>query len=297
MLKGLILAASGTERLKRRLTKEKLPYVELAEGERAQKEAYESALRKLSAEKKEVLCLVERDQEEVLARDLGLFCLGCVRKDLPKEALWGCCLLLEGDQEVDRDFLENVHTRALGLPVRIAETERLLIREMTLEDLDDINGLYREEDFLFPETRPVLGRKEEEEKIKAYISYMYGMYQFGMWVVIEKESGKLIGRAGLGIADYLGFSEVDLGYLTGKEYRRKGYGEEAARAVLDYASRILELPGLSAYIDRGNKASLGLIEKLGFRREKEFVCKEAGEERPMYRYYMEFARPLSSTSP
>ena len=54
---------------------------------------------------------------------------------------------------------------------------------------------------------------------------MYGMYQFGMWVVIEKESRKLIGRVGFGIADYLDFSEIDMGYLIGEKYRRRGYAE------------------------------------------------------------------------
>jgi len=284
MLKGLIIAASKADELKHRLTAERLLWTELQEPKKRKKEDFLAALKCLSAEEKEVLCLVETDRDERTALELGLFVIGYLNPDCPGEQLSGCKLLLEGYQEIDRLFLENVHTRALGLPVQIAGTKRLLIREMTLEDLDAVRSLYQEEHFLFQTSEHPLNREEEEEKIKAYIHYMYGLYQFGMWVVIERESGKLIGRAGFGIADYLDFSEVDLGYLIGKEYRRRGYAEEACRAVLDYAGRILDLPGVSAYIDQENEASLRLIEKLGFQKKEDFIY----QGRRLGRYCIKF---------
>ena len=123
-----------------------------------------------------------------------------------------------------------------------------------------------------------------EEEAKAYIRYMYGLYQCGMWVVLEKESGRIIGRAGFGIADYLPEAELDLGYLIDTPYRRQGYGEEACRAALDYGRDWLELPEISAYAEAENTASCHLLEKLGFRREQEFFCKE----QKMYRYRKDF---------
>ena len=113
---------------------------------------------------------------------------------------------------------------------------------------------------------------------------MCGLYQCGMWVVLEKESGRIIGRAGFGIADYLPEAELDLGYLIDTPYRRQGYGEEACRAVLDYGRDWLELPEISAYAEAENTASCHLLEKLGFRREQEFTCKE----QKMYRYRKDF---------
>lgn len=281
MLKGIIIAASETELLKETLTKEGLPWTETRQRE---EEDFRRAFEGLHAAKREILCLVERDREESLALGLGFFCVGYLNPAYPGERLAGCKILVEGFQEVDRTFLENVHTRALGLPVQIAETRRLLIREMTLQDLDTIHKLYQEGDSAFFPPEYSLDRKEEEQKIKAYIEYMYGLYQFGMWVVIEKESGKIIGRAGFGIADYLDFSEVDIGYLIGRAYRRRGYAEEACRAVLAYASQVLDFPGVSAYIEQKNSISLHLIEKLGFRRELDFSY----QGRRLYRYRMEF---------
>lgn len=281
MLKGIVIAVSGAELLKQTLTKENLPWVEVEQREPA---AFLRALSHLGAEKPEALCLVETDREEKMALELGFFCVGYLNPALPGEHLSGCRILLEGFQEIDSSFLQNVHTRALGLPVLIAETERLLIREMTLSDLDQINALYQEEPSMALSPELALNRQEEEEKIKAYIAYMYGLYQFGMWVVIEKKSREMIGRAGFGIADYLDFTEIDMGYLIGKKYRRRGYGEEACRAALAYGRRVLDFPGVSAYIEQENNGSLGLIEKLGFKKKQSFDYRE----RHLCRYRLEF---------
>lgn len=281
MLKGIVIAVSGAELLKQTLTKENLPWVEVEQREPA---AFLRALSHLGAEKPEALCLVETDREEKMALELGFFCVGYLNPALPGEHLSGCRILLEGFQEIDSSFLQNVHTRALGLPVLIAETERLLIREMTLSDLDQINALYQEEPSMALSPELALNRQEEEEKIKAYIAYMYGLYQFGMWVVIEKKSREMIGRAGFGIADYLDFTEIDMGYLIGKKYRRRGYGEEACRAALAYGRRVLDFPGVSAYIEQENSGSLGLIEKLGFKKKQSFDYRE----RHLCRYRLEF---------
>ena len=94
----------------------------------------------------------------------------------------------------------------------------------------------------------------------------------------------MIGRAGFGIADYLDFAEIDMGYLIGKKYRRQGYGEEACRAALAYGRQVLDFPGVSAYIERENGSSLGLIEKLGFKRKQSFDY----QERHLCRYRLEF---------
>lgn len=281
MLKGLIIAASKTEVLKENLTKEGFPWTELKKRE---KEDFLQALSILKADKNEVLCLVETDRDEKLALDLGLVCVGYLNPQLLEESLSGCRILLEGFQEIDSIFLRNVHTRAMGFPVQIAETRRLLIREMTLEDLDDINALYKEggSACLMPEFS--LDKEEEKERIRTYILYMYGLYQFGMWVVIEKKSQRLIGRVGFGIADYLNFSEIDMGYLIGRDYRRRGYAEEACRAALSYANQVLDFPGVSAYIDKENVISLHLIEKLGFCQDRAF----AYQGKRMYRYQLSF---------
>jgi len=270
MLKGLIIQASHTETLEAALTASGLLWRKVPGGSgKALIEASGSL-----GKPKELLCLVETDAEEKAALEQGLFCIGYLNPELPGQKLSGCRILLEGFEEIDRGFLEQVHTRALGLPVRIAETRRLILREMTLSDLPELNRICRENGL--PETG--------EEEAKAYIRYMYGLYQCGMWVVLEKESGRLIGRAGFGIADYLPEAELDLGYLIDTPYRRQGYGEEACRAVLDYGRDWLELQRISAYVEEENQASVHLLEKLGFQRQREFLYRVSGRKKQMYRY-------------
>lgn len=266
MLKGLIIQASHTEALEAALTASGLPWRKVPGGSGKAISKASGSLGK----PKELLCLVETDAEEKAALEQGFFCIGYLNPELSGQKLSGCRILLEGFEEIDREFLEQVHTRALGLPVTIAETARLRIREMTLADLPALNALCRENGY----------DEMGEEEAKAYIKYMYGLYQCGMWLVTEKKSGCLIGRAGFGIADYLDLSEMDLGYLTARSMRRQGYAEEACRAVLAYGKEVLELPEISAYAEAENTASCHLLEKLGFRREQEFFCKE----QKMYRY-------------
>ena len=270
MLKGLIIQASHTETLETALTASGLPWRKVPGGSGEVLTEASGSLGK----PKELLCLVETDAEEKAALEQGFFCIGYLNPELPGQKLSGCRILLEGFEEIDRGFLEQVHTRALGLPVRIAETRRLILREMTLSDLPELNRICRENGL--PETG--------EEEAGAYIRYMYGLYQCGMWVVLEKESGRLIGRAGFGIADYLPEAELDLGYLIDTPYRRQGYGEEACRAVLDYGRDWLELQRISAYVEEENQVSVHLLEKLGFQRQLEFLCRVSGRKKQMYRY-------------
>ena len=270
MLKGLIIQASHTETLETALTASGLPWRKVPGGCGEVLTVDSGSLGK----PKELLCLVETDAEEKAALEQGFFCIGYLNPELPGQKLSGCRILLEGFEEIDRGFLEQVHTRALGLPVRIAETRRLILREMTLSDLPELNRICRENGL--PETG--------EEEAGAYIRYMYGLYQCGMWVVLEKESGRIIGRAGFGIADYLPEAELDLGYLIDTPYRRQGYGEEACRAVLDYGRDWLELQRISAYVEEENQVSVHLLEKLGFQRQLEFLCRVSGRKKQMYRY-------------
>ena len=218
-----------------------------------------------NAHPKDCFCVVETDEAVKAAAGLGIPCIAYCNPDLPEQDFGGINLLLEGFDEIDWKFLDNVYARESGLPVEIARTERLLIREMTIEDLDALYRIYEDS-----ETRRFVkgldeNRAAEEERFRAYIRYMYGLYQFGMWVVIENSSGALIGRAGFGIADYQEEAELDLGYLIGKCWRGRGYACEACEAVLAYGKEVLGFSKVAAYIHLENAPSLGVIRKLGFR--------------------------------
>lgn len=96
----------------------------------------------------------------------------------------------------------------------------------------------------------------ELEYQKAYIENMYGFYEYGMWLVFSKETGKLIGRAGL--------EHDELGYMIAPELWNQGYATEVCRFIIDYARENTDFEELYCRIDERNTASVRLAKKLGF---------------------------------
>lgn len=184
----------------------------------------------------------------------------------------------EGMEEIDLDFLQRVYERRHGLPWTILETERCILREFTLKDLDDLFELYAGEgmtDYM----EPLYAYEEEKAYQIAYIRHMYGFYGYGMWLVIEKATGRLIGRAGIEHREETG-NELELGYAIGISYQRKGYATEVCKAILAYAREKLHADRITCLIEKGNLVSCSLAEKLGFIFAGELVI----EEKVMQKY-------------
>lgn len=168
----------------------------------------------------------------------------------------------EGFEEIGLTFLQHVYERHHHLPWRILETERCVVKEFSMEYLDDLFELYAGEGMTnFIE--PLYPYEREKEYQRAYMEYMYGFYGYGMWIVCEKETGKLIGRAGVEHREELG-GELELGYAIGVPYQRQGYATEVCRAILSYVEEELERKTIYCLIQEGNTASERFAEKLGF---------------------------------
>lgn len=171
-------------------------------------------------------------------------------------------ILVEGFAEIDAKFLTQVYQRHHHLPWTILETERCIVREAALEDIDDLFELYSGEG-MTKYLEPLYEYEKEKEYQKAYIENMYGFYGYGMWLVIEKETGKLIGRAGIEHRVELD-GELELGYAIGTSYQRQGYATEVCLAIIEYAAEHLECGELNCLIEDGNLVSEHLAKRLGF---------------------------------
>ena len=79
-----------------------------------------------------------------------------------------------------------------------------------------------------------------------------------------KENGKMIGDCGLTLQPIGNTIKPEIGYHIQKTYQRKGYATEVCLAVIGYAWNFLEFDKLNCLIQKGNKASECLAEKLGF---------------------------------
>lgn len=126
---------------------------------------------------------------------------------------------------------------------------------------------------------PLFERKEEEEYERAYIDSMYRFYGYGFWLVISRETGEVIGRAGFGHASFTNKnneeeSVLEMGYLIDKELRNQGYATEVCNMLIRYAKNNLEYDSLNCFIHPENEASASLCRKLGFKFDGEVNVKE-----------------------
>lgn len=188
-------------------------------------------------------------------------------------------MLVEGFEEVDFYFLERVYQRFHGLPWTVIETERCYLRELTIADLDGLYELYRPEAMTEYMDGLYEDREKEEAYTRAYIENMYRFYGYGLWVVLEKSTDCLIGRAGLSNLEVDGAVQLELGYAIAQDRQRQGYATEVCQGILDYATEGLEMPVIYCLIQKENIVSVHLAEKLGFQWEKTVLCNGRKMER------------------
>jgi RimJ/RimL family protein N-acetyltransferase len=99
----------------------------------------------------------------------------------------------------------------------------------------------------------------------------WAAHGWGPWVVVDKESTRpVVGRGGIRWVEVLGKPEVELFYAISPAYWKKGLGSFVARAALDMGFHAVGLSSIIVFTIPTNMASLRLINKFGFVREREF---------------------------
>lgn len=176
----------------------------------------------------------------------------------PLGAGFDACLYLVCEMEAADDMLlEKAVRRQYGLPWIIAQTKRLLIREFTKDDpleaesADDGDGVFSDR-----------ARRED------YIDNQYRFHECGLWALVLKKSGVIIGKAGI--------TAGELGYHIYGPFRGRGYAFEACSAILGYAEEELGLRHVRIKTGEGNEASVRLAEALGFSRTEDTGQKSEG---------------------
>jgi RimJ/RimL family protein N-acetyltransferase len=153
--------------------------------------------------------------------------------------------------------------------MKILETQRLLLRHLEPDDLDDLYVLYSDPEVrrYFPEGTLTLEETKEELEWHRHGHPQHP--QFGLWATIYKQNNQFIGRCGLLPWMIDQHREVEIAYMIAKEYWRQGLGTEAAQAIRDYAFEKLQLSRLICLIDRDNRASIQVATTIGMTFEKE----------------------------
>jgi ribosomal-protein-alanine N-acetyltransferase len=151
----------------------------------------------------------------------------------------------------------------------ILETDRLILRQLQMSDLDDLFALYRDPDIrrYFPEG--TLTRSETLQELTWFVEGGDPAHPtLGLWATIHKETQAFIGRCGLIPWTIDGKLEIEIAYMLAKPYWGQGLGGEVAQALVRYGFGALDLSRLIALIDPDNEASARTAMKAGLRHEK-----------------------------
>lgn len=227
--------------------------------------------------KDEILFVTDSPSDLYSLQQEGMYAAAWLHAQNGQEDLSGAAYAVMDIEEMDWEALERIYLRLAGKPWTVIETERCMVREMTVEDVEAFYRIYAEPSItyymedLFPEI------EEEREYTRNYIKKIYGFYGYGLWSIVCKENQEVIGRAGLSWRE--GFDTPELGFVIGVPYQRKGYAYEVCKAIVAYGEEELGFEKIQALVREGNRASACLCRKLGFWQEDRVEDKGVWYER------------------
>ena len=149
----------------------------------------------------------------------------------------------------------------------VLESERLVLRELDLDDAEFILELLNEPAFVrFIGDKGVRTLADAREYLEKGPLDSYRRLGFGLYLASLRADGTPIGMCGLVKRE--GLADVDVGFALRSRYWSQGYAVEAAAAVLDYGRRTLNLGRIVAIANPDNRASIAVLEKIGLEFER-----------------------------
>jgi RimJ/RimL family protein N-acetyltransferase len=149
-------------------------------------------------------------------------------------------------------------------------TDRLVLRPLEMDDLDDLAPLHAEESFW----RYPFGRGRSRSETESFLKRTIARYQdpgVAVSAVVVAGTGELTGWAGLSIPTFLPeiLPAVEVGWRLGERHRGHGYATEAGRAWVRYGFEEIGLESIVSIYESENSASGAVMRRLGFTLERE----------------------------
>jgi uncharacterized protein (TIGR00290 family) len=158
--------------------------------------------------------------------------------------------------------------------MKIIETERLYLRELVLEDAQELSKVLSD-----PESMQFYPEPFSREKVERWIEWNITNYKannHGLWAVILKDGEKFIGDCGITMQTIEDETVPEIGFHILKDYWNNGYATEAALACKQYAFEEMKYPHVFSYTTINNIASQKVASKIGMQPYK--VFEKNGEE-------------------
>ena len=164
----------------------------------------------------------------------------------------------------------------------ILETERLYLREMNPADFPALCEILQDKDTMYA-YEGAFNDSEAREWLERQIS-RYQKWNFGLWAVVLKETGKMIGQCGLTMQPWKETEVLEIGYLFNRAYWHKGYAAEAAGGCKKYAFEVLQADEVCSIIRDTNTASQKVAVRCGMTKTDSWTKRYRGVDMPHDRY-------------
>jgi RimJ/RimL family protein N-acetyltransferase len=151
----------------------------------------------------------------------------------------------------------------MGKLIELIETSRLILRPFNDDDVEEAFHWFSDPCVMrFIPTGPDQSISQTRRRVDSYRKHQV-VHGFSKWVIVERESLRLIGDSGLQVLSDYGW--IDLGFRLSREFWGKGFASEAAFAWVRAAFEHYGIQDLGAFAHPDNLASLHVLEKIGFR--------------------------------
>ena len=162
----------------------------------------------------------------------------------------------------------------------VLESERLYLREMKQSDYSSLCKILQDKDVMYA-YEGAFNDEETQNWLDTQVNN-YNEYGFGLWAVILKATGEMIGQCGLTVQKYKDNQVLEIGYLFQKAYWHKGFAAEAAIACKNYAFEQLNADEIFSIIRDNNTASQNVAKRNGMTIKDTFVKHYRGIDMPHY---------------
>ena len=153
----------------------------------------------------------------------------------------------------------------------VIETQRLLLREMIPADRPALCRILQDSEVMYAYNGP-FSDEEVDEWLERQLA-RYRQWGYGLWAVVLKATGEMIGQCGLTLQQWNGREMLEAGYLFQRSHWHQGYATEAARACMDYAFGTLNSPIVCSIIRDNNLPSQQVALRNGMTRRSGVIIK------------------------
>ncbi len=156
------------------------------------------------------------------------------------------------------------------------QTQRLFFAKITFDDFGEISKMLNQSN-----VRKFWGKKFTNNDIKKWIENCINSYTNkgeGFYIIRHRQTGDTIGQISLSQDTINSKIYYEIGYILNEKYTGQGFATEAAKYMVKYAFKVLNLDTVIFEIQPKNTKSVNVAKRLGAKEQGSFIKKVNGKK-------------------